>query len=152
MPTLIIAEHDHQSLKPSTHHVVAVATKLGEPITILVAGTNCAAAAQASAAILGVIEVLQADDPAYEHFLAENMAALVAKLAPGYTHVLAAATTTGRNFMPRAAGLCDVAQISDIIAVESADTFQRPIYAGNAIATVKSTDRIKFITVRNDRF
>lgn len=152
MPTLIIAEHDHKTLKPATLQVVAAAAKLGQPITVLVAGTNCAAVAQAAAAVVGVTEVLHADDPAYENFLAENIAALVVKLAIGYTHIMTAATTTGRNFMPRAAGLCDVMQISDIIGIENADTFVRPIYAGNAIATVQSKDKIKFITVRTTVF
>lgn len=152
MSTLIIAEHDHKTLKPATLHVVAAAGKLGQPITILVAGTNCAAVAQAAGAISGVTEVLHADDVSYEYFLAENIAALIAKLAPNYMHVMAAATTNGRNFMPRAAGLCDVMQISDIIGIESADTFVRPIYAGNAIATVQSKDKIKFITVRTTVF
>jgi electron transfer flavoprotein alpha subunit len=152
MPTLVIAEHDHKSLKLATLHAVTAASKLGQPVTVLVAGQDCAAAAQAAASVQGVTEVLQADDAAYAHFLAENMAALIAKLAPNYTHVIAPATTTGKNFMPRAAGLCDAAQISDILSVESADTFTRPIYAGNAIATVQSKDKIKFITVRTTAF
>jgi electron transfer flavoprotein alpha subunit len=152
MPTLIIAEHDHLTLKPATLNVVGAATKLGQPITVLVAGYNCSAAVQAAAAIAGVTEVLHVDDKAYEHFLAENYAPLIAKLAPGYTHVLAAGTTTGRNVLPRTAALCDCSQISDIISVESADTFTRPIYAGNAIATVQSKDKIKFITVRTTVF
>jgi electron transfer flavoprotein alpha subunit len=152
MSILIIAEHDHKSLKPSTLHVVKAAEKLAQPITILVAGFNAGAAAQAAAAVAGVTEVLHADDAAYEHFLAENMAALIAKLAPNYSHVLTPATSNGKNFLPRAAGLCDTAQISDIISIESADTFTRPIYAGNAIATVQSKDKIKFITVRATAF
>jgi electron transfer flavoprotein alpha subunit len=152
MPTLVIAEHDHKSLKPATLYAVTAAAKLGQPLTILVAGFNASAAAQAAAAVTGVAEVLHVDDAAYEHFLAENMAALVAKLAPGYSHVIAPSTSTSKNFMPRACGLCDVAQISDIISVESADTFTRPIYAGNAIATIQSKDKIKFITVRTTAF
>src|ERR1700681_2981614 len=116
MPTLLIAEHDHKSLKPVTRHVVTAALKLGEPITILLAGHNAAAAAEAAALIPGVAGVLHADDAAYEHFLAENMAALIAKLAPGYTHVMAPATSNGKNYLPRAAALCDCAQVSDIIS------------------------------------
>lgn len=152
MSTLVIAEHDHKSLKPATLNTVTAAAKLGAPITILVAGTNAQAAADAAAAIPGVVEVLLADSPVYEHFLAENMAALVAKLATSYSHVLAPATTTGKNYLPRAAGLCDMAQISEIIGVVSPDTFERPIYAGNAIATLQSKDKIKFITVRSTAF
>ncbi|MDX2027574.1 MAG: electron transfer flavoprotein subunit alpha/FixB family protein, partial [Alphaproteobacteria bacterium] len=152
MPVLVIAEHDHKNLKPATLNVVTAAAKLGQPITVLVAGKDCAAAAQAAAAVSGVTEVLHADDTAYAHFLAENMASLIAKLAPGYSHVLAASGTNGKNFLPRAAGLCDCGQISDILSVESADTFTRPIYAGNAIATVQSKEKIKFITVRTTVF
>ncbi|MGE3623166.1 MAG: electron transfer flavoprotein subunit alpha/FixB family protein [Bdellovibrionales bacterium] len=152
MPVLVIAEHDHQTIKPATLHTVTAAAKLGQPITVLVAGFNCSGAAQAAAAIDGVSEVLHADDAAYEHFLAENMGKLVAGIAKNYSHVLAPATTVGKNFMPRVAALCDVAQISDIMAVESADTFVRPIYAGNAIATVQSKDAIKIITVRATSF
>lgn len=152
MTTLVIAEHDHESLKPATLHTVAAASKLGQPITVLVAGLNAGASAEAAAKITGVAEVLHADAPAYEYFLAENMATLIAKLAPAYTHVLAPTTSNGKNYLPRAAGLCGVAQISDIIAVVSADTFKRPIYAGNAIATVQSKDAIKFITVRSTAF
>ncbi len=152
MTVLVIAEHDHKTLKPSTLNTLGAASKLGQPITVLVVGYQCEAVAKAAAAVSGVAEVLHADDAAYQYFLAENMAALVAKLAPGYSHVLVPATTTGRNFMPRAAALCDCGQISDIISVESADTFSRPIYAGNAIATVQSKDKIKFITVRTTVF
>jgi electron transfer flavoprotein alpha subunit len=152
MPVLVIAEHDHKSIKPATLNCVTAASKIGQPVTVLVAGFNCADAAKAAAAIASVGEVLQADDPAYEHFLAENMGALTAKLAKDFSHVLAPATTIGKNFMPRAAALLDVAQISDIISVESADTFTRPIYAGNAIATVQSKDTIKIITVRATGF
>ncbi|MFY9288311.1 MAG: FAD-binding protein [Alphaproteobacteria bacterium] len=152
MATLLIAEHDHKSLKPATLHAVTAAAKIGQPITILVAGHNAAAAAQAATTIAGVTEVLHADDAAYEHFLAENMGALIAKLAANYSHVMAPATSNGKNYLPRAAGLCDCAQISDIIGVESADTFVRPIYAGNAIATVQSKDKIKFVTVRGTAF
>jgi electron transfer flavoprotein alpha subunit len=152
MPALVIAEHDHKSVKPATLNCVTAALKIGQPVTVLVAGLNCASAAQAAAAIAGVTDVLQVDDAAYEHFLAENMGALVAKIAKGFSHVLAPATSIGKNFMPRVAALLDVAQISDIISVESADTFTRPIYAGNAIATVQSKDPIKIITVRATNF
>ncbi|MDE2029972.1 MAG: FAD-binding protein [Alphaproteobacteria bacterium] len=152
MTTLILAEHDNKNLKPSTLHVVTAAAKLGAPVTVLVAGQDCGAVAAEAAAVAGVGEVLHADDAAYANFLAENMAALVAKLAPSYSHILAPATSFGKNILPRAAGLCDCAQVSDVIGIESADTFARPIYAGNAIATVKSSDKIKFITVRATAF
>jgi electron transfer flavoprotein alpha subunit len=152
MTTLVLAEHDNKTLKPATLHALMAARKLGQPVTVLVAGQDCAAVAQAAAAAEGVSEVLHADDAAYSHFLAENMGALIAKLASGFSHVLAPATSFGKNILPRAAGLCDCAQVSDVIGIESADTFVRPIYAGNAIATVKSSDRIKFITVRSTAF
>jgi len=152
MTILVLAEHDNKTLKPSTLHTIGAAIKLGQPITVLVVGQDCAAVAGAAAAVSGVSEVLYADDAAYAHFLAENMASLIAKLAPTYTHILAPATSFGRNILPRAAGLCDVAQISDIMGIDSADTFTRPIYAGNAIATVQSKDKIKFITVRSTAF
>ena len=152
MSTLLIAEHDHKSLKPSTLHAVTAAVKLGQPITVLVAGFKAEGAAAAASTVAGVTEVLHVDDQAYEHFLAENMAALIAKLATAYSHVLTPATSNGKNFLPRAAGLCGVAQISDVIAIESGDTFVRPIYAGNAISTVQSKDKIKFLTVRGTAF
>ncbi|MDP9126993.1 MAG: FAD-binding protein [Pseudomonadota bacterium] len=152
MSTLVIAEHDHKDLKPATRAVVTAAAKLGQPITILVAGFNCDPVAKAASAVAGVTAVVHVNDAAYEHFLAENLGQLVATLAKGFTHVMAAATTTGKNFMPRAAALCDCMQISEIIAVENEHTFRRPIYAGNAIATVQSKDPIKFITVRTSVF
>jgi electron transfer flavoprotein alpha subunit len=152
MPVLVIADHDHKSLKPATAHVVGAAAKLGQPITVLVAGQDAQGAAQAAAALSGVTDVLHADSPAYAHFLAENMGALVAKLASGYSHVLVAAMSNGKNFMPRAAALCGTGQISDVMGIESADTFVRPIYAGNAIAKVQSRDAIKFMTVRITAF
>lgn len=152
MAILIIAEHNNQSLKGETHKVVQAATAIGADISVLVAGFNCGAAADEAAAIAGVTKVLVADNAAYEHQLAENVAALVTELGKGYNHILAAATTTGKNFLPRVAALLDVAQISDVIAVESADTFVRPIYAGNAIATVQSADSIKVLTVRPAAF
>jgi electron transfer flavoprotein alpha subunit len=152
MSTLVLAEHDHKALKPSTLHAIGAASKLGQPVTVLVAGKDCAAAAADAATVQGVSEVLHADDAAYANFLAENVAALVAKLAPAYSHVIAPATSFGKNILPRAAGLCDVEQISDVTGIESADTFVRPIYAGNAIATVQSKDKIKFITARSTAF
>ncbi len=152
MRILVIAEHDNATLKGATLNTVTAATRLGGDIDLLVAGENCGAAAEAAARVSGVSKVLVADNAAYAHQLAENLGALVSELAPGYSHVLAPATTTGKNFMPRVAAALDVAQISDIIAVESADTFKRPIYAGNAIATVQSTDAIKVITVRTTAF
>ena len=152
MAILLIAEHNNQSLKTETHKVVQAATAIGGDITVLVAGFNCGAAASEAAAINGVSKVLVADNAAYEHQLAENIAALVAELGKDFSHILSAATTTGKNFLPRVAALLDVAQISDVIAIESADTFVRPIYAGNAIATVQSADAIKVITVRPAAF
>jgi electron transfer flavoprotein alpha subunit len=152
MKTLVIAEHGHKSLKPATLNAVTAAQGLGAPVDILVAGLDAGGAAQAAAAIPGVAEVLHADDAAYAHFLAENMAPLIAGLAKGYSHVLAPSTSNARNVMPRAAALLDVAQISDILGIESPDTFTRPIYAGNAIATVQSADAIKMITVRGTAF
>ena len=152
MTTLVLAEHNHKSLKPSTLNTISAAVKLGQPIAVLVAGLDAAGAAQEAASVQGVSEVLLADDAVYANFLAENVAALIAKLAPAYSHILAPATSFGKNILPRAAGLCDVAQISDITGIESADTFVRPIYAGNAIATVQSKDAIKFITIRGTAF
>jgi electron transfer flavoprotein alpha subunit len=152
MSILIIAEHDNAALKPATLNVVTAAKAIGGDIAVLVAGAGCAAAGSAAAAIEGVSKVLVADNAAYEHQLPENISALVAELAAGYSHVLAAATTTGKNFMPRVAALLGVAQISDITAVKSADTFVRPIYAGNALATVQSSDAVKVITVRTTAF
>jgi electron transfer flavoprotein alpha subunit len=153
MSALVIAEHDNAALRPATLSTVTAARKVSpEPITILVAGNACRAAAESAARVEGVGKVLMADDPAYAHPLAETIAQLALKAAPGFAHILAPATTFGKNFMPRVAALLDVAQISDIIAVESADTFRRPIYAGNAIATVRSTDPVKVITVRATGF
>lgn len=152
MAILVYAEHDNQHLKSETHKLVTAASKMGDELHVLVAGSGCAAVAGQAAAIQGVAKVLVADNGAYGHQLAENISALVVELGKGYSHVLAAATTTGKNFMPRVAALLDVAQISDIIDVESADTFVRPIYAGNAIATVQSSDAIKVVTVRTAAF
>ena len=152
MSVLVYAEHDNASLKTETHKLVNAAQKMGGDIHVLVAGEGCQAVAEAAAQIDGVAKVLVADNAAYKHQLAENTADLVVELAADYSHIVAAATTTGKNFMPRVAALLDVAQISDIIGVESEDTFVRPIYAGNAIATVKSSDAKKVITVRGTSF
>lgn len=132
MSVLVIAEHDNAALKPATLSTVTAALAIEADVTVLVAGAACAAVATAASAITGVSKVLVADNAAYDHQLPEAVAPLVAEVAVGYSHVLAAATTTGKNLMPRVAGLLDVAQISDIVAVKSADTFVRPIYAGNA--------------------
>ena len=152
MSILILAEHDNASIKGATLNVVTAAAAIGGDITVLVAGSDCAAAGEAAAKIAGVSKVLIADNSAYANQLAENVGLLVAELAKDYGYVLAAATTTGKNVAPRIAALLDVAQISDITAVESADTFKRPIYAGNIIATVQSADAIKVITVRGTAF
>jgi electron transfer flavoprotein alpha subunit len=152
MAVLVIAEHDNASLKPATLNAVTAAQKIGGPVHVLVAGSGCDGATQAATKIAGVEQVRVADAAAYAHPLAESLAALVVSIADGYTHIVAPATTTGKNFMPRVAALLDVAQISDIIQVVSPDTFVRPIYAGNALATVQSADRIKAITVRTTGF
>jgi electron transfer flavoprotein alpha subunit len=152
MSTLVIAEHDNATLKGATLNAVTAAQALGADIDILVAGANCDGAAQAAAAVAGVNKVLVADNAAYEHQLAENVSLLVAEVGAGYDFILAAATANAKNTMPRVAALLDVAQISEITSVESADTFKRPIYAGNVIATVKSTDARKVITVRATGF
>ena len=152
MTTLVVAEHDNAELRPVTLSVVAAAQAIGAGFDILIAGTGCADVAGEAARIGGVGKVLLADSPAYEHALAENVGALVAGLADGYDHVLAAHTTTGKNFLPRTAALLDTQMISDIIGVQSPDTFQRPIYAGNAIATVKSSDAKKVVSVRGTGF
>jgi electron transfer flavoprotein alpha subunit len=152
MANLVIAEHDNVSIKPSTLNTVAAAAKIGGDIHVLVAGSGCAQAAAAAAKITGVTKVLVADTPALLNQLAEPMADQVLAIASGYTHILAPSTASGKNVAPRIAALLDVAQISDITTVESADTFTRPIYAGNAIATVKSADPVKVITVRTTGF
>jgi electron transfer flavoprotein alpha subunit len=152
MSILVVAEHDNAAIKSATLNAVAAAQQIGGPIHLLIAGSNCGAVAQAGAKIAGVEKVRVADAAQHAHPLAEALAALVVSLAPDYSHILAAATTTGKNFLPRVAALLDVAQISDIIAVQSPDTFVRPIYAGNALATVQSSDRIKVITVRTTGF
>lgn len=152
MSILIITEHDNQSLKPVTLSLVTAAQQIGGDIDLLIAGENAQPAAEAAAAIAGVRKVIHADNAAYAHQLAENVSKLVVELAEGYTHILAPGTTTGKNLAPRVAALLGVNQLSDIIAVEAADTFKRPIYAGNAIATVKSADAVKVITVRGTAF
>ncbi|MDP3289931.1 MAG: FAD-binding protein [Methyloversatilis sp.] len=152
MNILVIAEHDNAALRPATLNTITAAVKIGGDITVLVAGHGCAAAASAAAAVAGVTKVLTADAPQFAHALAEDVAALVLTLAAGYTHLLAPASSFGKSFMPRVAALLDVAQVSDIVAVESADTFVRPIYAGNALATVQSRDTIKVVTVRATAF
>ena len=152
MSNLVIAEHDNQNLKASTLNAISAASKIGGDIDVLVVGSNCQAVAQAAAAVAGVTKVRVADNVAYEHQLAENTAQLVAALAPAYTHLLAPATPAGKNLMPRVAALLDVNQLTDIMAVVSVDTFKRPIYAGNAIATVQSSDKIKVMSVRITAF
>ncbi len=152
MSTLIVAEHDDAGLKPATLNAVTAAGQLPGETHVLVAGSDCAAAAEAAAKVAGVDKVLKADDAVYDHHLAENLAPLVAKLAANYSHVIATATTSGKNVMPRAAALLDVQQISDISAIEGEDTFVRPIYAGNALAKVKSGDAIKVLTIRATAF
>jgi len=152
MALLVLAEHDGKSVKKATLNTVAAAQKIGGDIHVLVAGHGAGEAAKAAAQIAGVAKVLHADAAHLGEFLAENVAALLAGLAKGYSHVLAPATSTGKDVMPRAAALSDAQQISEIVAVESPDTFVRPIYAGNALATVKSSDAIKFITVRTTAF
>ncbi|UTA46383.1 FAD-binding protein [Simiduia sp. 21SJ11W-1] len=152
MAILVIAEHDNASLKGATLNTVAAAAAIGGDIDLLVAGNGCGAAAEAAAKVAGVAKVLVADNAAYAHGLAENLGQLIAELGKNYSHILAPATTGGKNVLPRAAALLDVQAISDITGVESADTFQRPIYAGNVIATVQSTDAIKVITVRGTAF
>jgi electron transfer flavoprotein alpha subunit len=152
MTILVIAEHDNTQLKPATLNTVAAAAKLGGAIELLVAGQGCAPAAEQAAQVQGLARVLRADEAHYAHALAEELAGLVAGLAQRYTHVLAPATTFGKNFMPRVAARLDVAQISDVVEVVSGDTFVRPIYAGNALATVQSKDPIKLITVRTTAF
>ena len=152
MATLVIAEHDNKQLKPGVTNTIAAASRLGPDVSVLVAGHQCGDAAAAASKVAGVARVLVADAPHYAVPLAENLAALVVSIADRFTHILAPATGYGKNFMPRVAAQLDVAQISDISGIESADTFVRPIYAGNALATVQSQDRIKVITVRITAF
>ena len=152
MTSLVLAEHDNTSLKAATLSAIMAAQQIGGDIHVLVAGKGCAAAAQAAAKVAGVSKVRVADADQYAHALAEPLSALIVSLAGDYSHLIAPATTSGKNVMPRVAALLDVAQISDISAVVSADTFVRPIYAGNALATVQSKDAKKVITVRTSAF
>ena len=152
MTTLVIAEHDNASIKSATRNTITAAAELGAEITLLVVGTDCQAAANEAASIAGVAKVLVADSAVYAHQLPEAVAPLIAQVASNFTHILAPATTTGKNLMPRVAALLDVAQISDIVTIKSTDTFVRPIYAGSALATVQSGDAIKVITVRTTAY
>jgi len=152
MSVLLIAEHDNAELKPVTLNALAAAQQMDSSVDILVAGEGCGAVGEAAAKAAGVAKVLVADNAAYGNHLPENLAPLVVELASGYSHVVAAHTTTGKNFLPRVAAVLGVAQISDIIGVDSADTFKRPIYAGNVIATVKSNDATKVVSVRGTGF
>jgi electron transfer flavoprotein alpha subunit len=152
MPTLLIAEHDNTSLKDATNKALTAAKQIGADVHVLVAGQGCKAVAEAAAKLDGVKKVLLAEAPAYAHMLAEPMAALIVSLAGPYETIVAAATTSGKNFMPRVAALLDVMQISDVIKVDAPDTFARPIYAGNAIQTVRSAEAKRVITVRTAAF
>jgi len=152
MSVLVIAEHNHKSLKPVTLNVIAAARKINSDVHLLIAGTDCQGAIDEASKVHGIAKVLTCDSPEYQKRLAENMAPLIVSVADGYSHILAPASTFGKNVMPRVAALLDTQQISDIISVEDADTFKRPIYAGNAIATVKSSDDKKIITVRGTAF
>ncbi|WP_029029608.1 electron transfer flavoprotein subunit alpha/FixB family protein [Salinarimonas rosea] len=152
MAILVLAEHDNAALKDATHKTLAAAAAIGSPVHVLVAGSGAGAVAQAAATLDGVEKVLHADSPAYEHFLAEPIAALIVSLADGYDALVAPASTTGKNVMPRVAALLDVMQVSDIIEVVAPDTFARPIYAGNAIQTVTCAEPKKVITVRTASF
>ncbi|MBT4933542.1 MAG: electron transfer flavoprotein subunit alpha/FixB family protein [Rhodospirillaceae bacterium] len=151
MSILVVAEHDNSELKSATLNAVTAASELGD-VTLLVAGLDCGSVAEQAAKVAGVAKVIVADDGAFANGLAENVASLLVDLAPGYSHLVAPATTSGKNIMPRVAALLDVAQISEISAIESPDTFIRPIYAGNAMATVKTADTPKIITVRGTAF
>ncbi|MEM5537770.1 FAD-binding protein [Neptuniibacter pectenicola] len=152
MTILVIAEHDNNELKPVTLNTLSAAQAIGGDIHLLVAGSGCQSVVDAAAQIPSVTQVLVADNAAYEHQLAENVSKLVQGLAASYSHILGSSTTTAKNLLPRVAALLDVNQISDVMAIESADTFKRPIYAGNAIATVQSADAIKVMTVRGTAF
>jgi electron transfer flavoprotein alpha subunit len=152
MSILVIAEHDNATCKISTRAAVSAAVKLGGDVHVLVAGFNAQAAADSAAKISGVAKVLLADANVYEHALAEAIAPLIVSLASGYSHIIAPSTTSGRNILPRAAALLDVQQISDVLSMISPDTFTRPIYAGNAIATVQSSDGLKVLTIRTTAF
>ena len=152
MSNLVIVEHDNNVVATATLNAITAAQQIGGEIDLLVAGENCQSVADSAAQIAGIGKVKVADNAIYGHHMAENLASLVVDVAKGYSHVLVAATTFGKNMMPRASALLDVAQISEIVEVKSADTFVRPIYAGNALATVQSSDAIKVITVRTIKF
>jgi len=152
MATLLLADHDNQSIKDTTARALSAAVALGTPVTVLVAGHNARAAADAAATFAGVAKVVLVDDALYANQLAEPMAALIVSMASSYSAIVSASTTSGKNIMPRVAALLDVMQISDVIRVVSADTFERPIYAGNALQTVQSTDKIKVLTIRTASF
>ncbi len=152
MPTLLLAEHDNKTLKDATNKALTAAKAIGAEVHVLVAGSGCKAVADAAAKLDGVAKVLLADAPLYDHMLAEPIATLIVSLAGPYETIMAAATTSGKNIMPRVAALLDVMQISDVIKVDAPDTFERPIYAGNAIQTVRSAEKKKVITVRTASF
>lgn len=152
MTILVIASHDNHKLAKATLQAVSAAVQIGSDINILVSGKGCGQVAKEAATIEGIQKILLADDAAYEHGLAENTALLIASIGQDYSHILTAATSTGKDFMPRVAALLDVTQISEIISVISADTFKRPVYAGNAVETVKSDEKIKILTVRQTAF
>lgn len=152
MATLLLADHDNQSIKDTTARALSAAVALGAPVTVLVAGHNARAAADAAATFAGVAKVVLVDDALYANQLAEPMAALIVSMASSYSAIVSASTTSGKNIMPRVAALLDVMQISDVIRVVSADTFERPIYAGNALQTVQSADKIKVLTIRTASF
>ena len=152
MSILVVAEHDNNEIKGSTLNTVTAASKIGGDVSVLVAGSESSSAAEQASKIAGISSVIHVDDPIYKNFLAEDLGNLVVSIAEGFNYILAPATTFGKNFLPRVAAKLDVQQISDIISVEDADTFKRPIYAGSCIATVKSNDSVKVITVRTTAF
>ena len=152
MAILVIAAHDNKTVRANVANAVAAAGQMGSDVAVLVAGSNCGDAAKSAAAISGVAKVLQAEDPAYANWVAEDIAPLVVKLAPSYSHVVMAADSVGKNLAPRVAALLDVGQVSEAIKVVSPDTFVRPIYAGNAMATVQTADKIKVVTIRPTNF
>ena len=152
MSILVVAEHDNNEIKGSTLNTVTAASEIGGDVSVLVTGSESSSAADQASKIAGISSVIHVDDPIYKNFLAEDLGNLVASIAEGFNYILAPATTFGKNFLPRVAAKLDVQQISDIISVEDADTFKRPIYAGSCIATVKSNDSVKVITVRTTAF
>ena len=152
MAILVVAGHDGKTVRANVANAVTAAGQMGSDVTVLVAGSNCGDAAKAAAAIAGVAKVIQAEDAAYTNWLAEDIAPLVVKLAPNYSHIVMAADSLGKNVAPRVAALLDVAQVSEAIKVESPDTFVRPIYAGNAMATVQTAEKIKVVTIRPTNF